>query len=471
MALNLNQWWDTFSSSLLAGTDSLGAYLDRSGLTLAHLQKSLSGLAVQNLRHLPVEAGKLEDLAPLLKELISAWRLESCPVALVVSREFGFLRRATLPLAAAENLAQVVGYELDHFLPLPAEKLYYDYQVLETTETEIHLLLLALPREAIEKCLNLLSGASLRVMSLELAPTAAANAFATLRAKLPPSWLLLHLEPGAFELTHIQGQTLRSLSHGRNLTPREITKGVKAGIAEIIREGYEPKTLCLYGAGAQFDVGALSAYELETVYPSHFALKGLPPETEQHGALPAVGGAIRGMGKALLKMNLLPAPERAAVYLGGLTLSKVALVLFLGLCLVWGISALTQTRVVLYQVNSQIDALGPQARQVEKQLEESRSLAKQIESLGKIGQSPDKLRILMDLTQLIPENTWLFNLKLSKQNLDISGMSKSASEMIPLLEKSGFLTKTGFASPVVTDASKFEHFKIKAELKSLEPGA
>jgi len=471
MALNLNHWWDTLSSFLLAGTDSLGAYLDRSGLTLVHLQKSFSGLAVQNLRHLPVEPGKLEDLAPALKELIAAWRLESCPVGLVVSREFGFLRRASLPRAAAENLSQVVDYELDRFLPLPAEKLYFDYQVLGATETEIHLILLALPREFIEKCLNLFTGATLRVMSLELAPTAAANAFATLRAKLPPSWLLLHLEPGAFELAHIQGLALRSLSHGRNLPPRELIRKVKAGITAILEEGQEPKALCLYGAGAEFDVGALSAFELEVIYPSHFSLKGLPPETEQPGALPAMGGAVRGMGKAPLKVNLLPVAERAAVSLGGFTFTKVALSCFLALCLIWGISALIHKRVLLYQVNSQIEKTAPQALQVEKQLEESRRLAKQIESLGKIGQSPDKLRILKDLTQLIPENTWLFNLKLSKQTLDISGMSKSASEMIPLLEKSGFLEKTGFASPIVSDASKFEHFKIKAELKNLEPGS
>jgi len=43
------------------------------------------------------------------------------------------------------------------------------------------------------------------------------------------------------------------------------------------------------------------------------------------------------------------------------------------------------------------------SRKVERRLEESRALAKQLESLGKIAQSPDKLLILKNLTQLIPE--------------------------------------------------------------------
>jgi general secretion pathway protein L len=147
------------------------------------------------------------------------------------------------------------------------------------------------------------------------------------------------------------------------------------------------------------------------------------------------------------------------------------LLVFLGLCLIWGGSALIHQRVVLYQLNRQVAALEPEARQVERQLEESRALAKQMENFHKMGSTPDKLRILKDLTQLIPDNTWLFNLRLSRQNLDISGMSKSASDLIPLLEKSGWLTKTEFASPIVTDANKQEHFKIKADFKGGEPAS
>jgi general secretion pathway protein L len=128
-------------------------------------------------------------------------------------------------------------------------------------------------------------------------------------------------------------------------------------------------------------------------------------------------------------------------------------------------------RVLLYQVNRALAQAAPEARQVEAQLEESQALARQLQSFRRMEQTPDKLRILKELTQIIPDNTWLFNLRLSQQTLEISGMSRSASDLIPLLEKSGWLTKTEFASPIVTDASKLEHFKIKAEIKGLEPAS
>jgi general secretion pathway protein L len=86
-----------------------------------------------------------------------------------------------------------------------------------------------------------------------------------------------------------------------------------------------------------------------------------------------------------------------------------------------------------------------------------------MESLHKIGQTPNKLKVLKDLTQLIPDNTWLSSLQLSKQFVNLGGTSTAASDLIPLLDKSGLLKKTEFASPTVTDANKLEHFKIKAE--------
>ena len=469
----LNALWDQLSASLLAGTHGLGVYLNGTGLTLVHLQKNFSGLQAQHVTFLPLEEGEMADLAPRLQEIVADWGLDSCPVSLAVSPEMGFCRQAALPRAAAENLTQVVAYEMDRFLPLPADKLYFDFQVLGETENEIHLMLMALPRGPVEACLHLLSKVGLQPMSLELGPTAVANAFAGLAGKLPNSWLLLHCAPGAFQLSHIQGQTLRSFIQRSNLPPRELANILKVELDRLGGVAGEPKALCLYGSGgAGFDAPTMGRQRgLEIVYPSLFPVEGLPPETELPGVLPALGAALRSLGKVPLGTNLLPAAERAAADFGRFSLAKMLLLVFLGLCLVWGGSALIHQRIVLYQVNRQIAALAPEAKQVERQLEESRALAKQMESLRKVGQSPDKLRVLKDLTTLIPDNTWLFNLRLSKQTLDISGMSRSASDLIPLLEKSGWLQKTEFASPIVTDANKLEHFKIKAEIKGLEPGS
>jgi Tfp pilus assembly protein PilN len=464
MRPNVSQWWDALRASALTGMDVLGAYLGGEGLTLVQVRKSLSGIQVEHWGTYPFESGKMEELGPVLQKTVSAWGLETRPVSLAVSPHLGFFRQASLPRAASENLAQVVAYELDRFLPLPADHLFYGYQVLAETETEIHLILMAVPRDQMEMCLRLLTEATLRPVAVELAPVAAAKVFALSGRPLPPSWLLLFLLDDSFELTHIQGAKVKAFAQGRNVRGQDLSRAILAQVEAMAAAGPEPTVLAIYGrGGAKFKVGALKKHELEVIYPSHLPLPGLTPEMNLGQVLPAVGAGLSCLGKALPGVNLLPPSARATIRLGRFSFTTILLLVFLGLSCFWGASAFIHTRVDLYRVNRQIAGLSRAAKEVESLLRESQALAKQLESLRTVAQSPDKLMVLKDLTQLIPDNTWLFNLRLSKQNVELSGMSSAASDLIPLLDKSGLLKKTEFASPIVTDANKLENFKIKAE--------
>jgi general secretion pathway protein L len=461
---NVSQWWNALAASVSAGRNGLGAYLGGDGLTLVQVSRNLSGIQVGRWATFPFAWGKMEELGPVLKETVSAWTLESCPVSLAVSSHQGFSRQISLPRAASENLAQVVAYELDRFLPLPADHLFYGFQVLTETETEIRLMLMAVPRDQVEVCLRLLTEATLRPVALEMAPMAAGKVFALSDMPLRPSWLLLHLEEASFELTHLQGARVQAFAQGRNIRGRDLSRAILAHVNKMAVEPPEPRVLGIYGhGGTEFKVGALKQHELEVIYPSRIALPGLQPDMNLSEVLPAVGAGLSCLGQAPLGVNLLPLAERAAVRLGRVSSTSALLLIFLGLCCLWGASAFIHTRVELYRVNRQIAALSQEATKVETLLQESRALAKQMESLHKIGQTPNKLKVLKDLTQLIPDNTWLSSLQLSKQYLNLGGTSSAASDLIPLLDKSGLLKKTEFASPTVTDASKLEHFKIKAE--------
>jgi Fimbrial assembly protein (PilN) len=464
MRANLNQWWDALKASALTGMDGLGAYLGGEGLTLVQVRKSRSGIQVGRWSTYPFESGKMEELGLVLPEAVSAWGMESCPVSLAVSPHLGFFRQASLPRAASENLAQVVAYELDRFLPLPADNLLYGFQVLAETEAEIHLMLMAVPRDQVELCLRLLTEATLRPVAVELAPVAAAKVFALSPRPLPPSWLLLLLSDDSFELTRMQGPKVKAFAQARNLRGQDLSRAILAQVDVLAAVRPEPQALGIYGRGGDdFKVGTLKKHELEVIYPSHLPILGLEPEMNLGEIVPAVGAGLSCFGPGAPGANLLPPAARAAIRLGRFSFTTMLLLVFLGLTCLWGVSAFIHTRVELFRVNRQIAGLSQEAKGVETLLKEGQALAKQMESLHKIAQSPDKLAILKELTQLIPGNTWLLNLRLSKQHVNLSGMSSAASDLIPLLDKSGLLKKTEFASPIVTDANKLEHFKIKAE--------
>jgi len=323
---------------------------------------------------------------------------------------------------------------------------------------------MAVPRDQVEMCLRLLTEATLRPVAVELAPVAAAKVFALSARPLPPSWLLLLLLDNSFELTHIQGAKVKAFAQARNLQGQDLSRAILAQVDGLAAARPQPQALGIYGrGGADFKVGPLKKHELEVIYPSHLPIPGLQPEMNLGEVLPAVGAGLSCFGPAALGVNLLPPAARAAIRLGRFSFTTMLLLVFLGLSCLWGASAFIHTRVELFRVNRQIAGLSQEAKEVEGLLKESRALAQQMESLHKIAQSPDKLGILKELTQLIPSNTWLFNLRLSKQYVNLSGMSSAASDLIPLLDKSGLLKKTEFASPIVTDANKLEHFKIKAE--------
>ena len=470
MTKKLRNWWETLVTSISSGAEGMGAYLDRQNLTLVKLQKNISGVSPEKFHQIPYDMENLERVLPALTAVVNDWKAASSPVSLVVSPSLGFIRRESLPAVAAENLAQVVAYELDRFLPLPAAQLYYDFQVIGQSDTEIYFMLLAVPRGKVEPWLHLLKEADLRPVGLELAPLAAANAGISLAGKkFPASWILLHMMTDAFELTHFDGQVVRSFFQKREVTKKDFFEAIQTQISRIFLERPEPTTLGVYGRPRPTIVDGLrqkfqfDVVPLDPLMPTEFT--GPAGEGEH---LTAVGAAISSLGKPALGRNLLPLTEREPVPFRKFSLINSLLLTFLSLCLIWAGSALIHKRYRLFQVNRQIAHLTPEVREVETLLKEGRDLAKQLGTLSIINNSPDKLVILKNLTQIIPDNTWLYNMQLNKQILEISGISQSASELIPLLEQSGWLQKTEFVSPIVTDANKNEHFKIKAEIKGLE---
>ncbi|MCP5159600.1 MAG: hypothetical protein H6975_09335 [Gammaproteobacteria bacterium] len=69
-------------------------------------------------------------------------------------------RVVMLPIAAAANLRQVLGYEMDRLTPFGANQLYYDALILErqSEQRRIRVELSALPRTEVDSLLETLAG-------------------------------------------------------------------------------------------------------------------------------------------------------------------------------------------------------------------------------------------------------------------------------------------------------------------------
>jgi Tfp pilus assembly protein PilN len=467
--------WRHITIEAMTGAGSLGAYYDRRTLTMVHMQKGFAAPQVLHTAQWPLSEDDIEALAPHVAETIAVWGASGAPVSLAVSTQLGFLRQVPLPLAARENLAKVVSYEIDRFLPLGADRLVFDYQIAQQSETDITLALTALPRECIEGWLRLCADIGLKPIAVELACTAAANAFALLGERLPYSWLLFRAGEADFDLAQIQGNILRHW-HSRRMAPGAgVMAEVAAEIGRLTGEGAEPAALCLYGQGAlKVRTSTLmEQFSFPVIRESQIMVKSLELNSENAAQfLPALGAALRGVGKVPVKTNLLPASERAIIKFTGLFLTRVLLILLLSLGVIWMGSVFIHQKISLALAERQLASLHPAVLGVEKKLTETQALGKQLQDIQKrIEENPSTLVVLKELTQIIPDHTHLFTLRLKKGQVELGGKSNSAADLISIMEQSGYFTKTEFVSPIVTDDTGSEIFKIKAEIRGAGRGS
>lgn len=452
----------------VTGAGSLGVFWNHQRLTVVQLQKGFTSLEVTHVAHFDLPEAGLEALAPNIKDLLSAWGLQNPPVSLTVSPKMGFVRQVTLPRAARENLPKVLDYELDRFLPLGADQLCFDFQIVKETETHLTLTLLAFPKALMESWLNLCQDAGLKPVSLELAPTAVANAFALLEKGKTPFWLLYQTGDRDFDFIAIEKHVVRQW-HSERLPPGEnFFPGLKQKLENLQKEGSQPAALFVYGPQAS-EIKARLADRLSfpVVDASGLTVTGLELKPEADlSALPALGAAFRGVGQIPVRTNLLPESQRALVKLTGLFLTRVLLILLLSLSVLWITSIFVQKKIDLWQVESQLAQLRPAVQQVEENLNKTEALRKQLQDIHKVAeQYPNALVLLKELTEIIPDHTHLYSFRLKKRQIEIAGRSASAADLISILEKSGYFTKTEFVSPIVSDDTGSEIFKIKAEIK------
>jgi general secretion pathway protein L len=151
----------------------------------------------------------------------------------------------------------------------------------------------------------------------------------------------------------------------------------------------------------------------------------------------------------------------------------------LGLSLTWGAGVFTRYRNELDSINAEIKKIKPEVEAVEKLQKRKEELGKEISELKKIEMGEvGMIEILQELTQLLPTTAWIWNFKYNGKEIEISGFSDSAANLIPLLNNSPFFEKVEFLAPVTkervmsgVEGKDKERFKIKAKLRPRRVGS
>jgi len=469
---------------------SIGIDVKPDSLVMVCVQKSLNGMTLKHHEIIPlptsVESKEKRQRVVMegIDDFIRKDRIKDPKLFLSIPRNEVLVRYLRLPLAAKENLEQVIGYELERYIPFPSEQVYFDFQILKEEEKGLYILLIVAKKEVIHSYLDMFPLTNLFPCSLEISASALFNAFmVSNEAQEEGIHALIELRNGYWELSLIIRGLLVysrafSWNHGDMSYFSQVKKGLQGALFHISNEDplntpnapYEsPKVTILNGIG--LDEKIVDEFLKQDEIPlstrlTPIRLKDIP--SNFHLFATAYGTALKGLRKVPLRINLIPEELRRHLKRPSLIPTAIlsALVLFLGL--VWGSSVLIKERWILRELDAQIEQLEPEVSAIEEMQTQISELEKKLDILEKIKRKkPSQVEILRELTAIIPENTWLNRFTYRKGKVEVEGQAPSASDLIAILERSPLFRDARFPAPITKTHDGLERFKMEVSIEGI----
>jgi general secretion pathway protein L len=400
------------------------------------------------------------QLIGLVNTFIAKHLISKDQISVSVPREKVIARFLTLPAATKENLRKVLEYEIPKYTPFDRGEIYFDYHILKEDKDWLHLFVAFIQKGELDRYLQLLKKMGIRPVSIQIPSTAALNLFFhNAEPKEGETSVLLDITEPFLEVNLIQGGEWKESLHlplpAEERESRILNTFHRLGIGG---DSSPKPTLIVYGLDAA-----------EKMFPSlreTDQIKGIIPpplnriETgkglvKPDRVFPSVGIPLRGLTKTRIDLNLLPVEMRKKVRQVGKPLLIILASLAVLLSLSWGLGIFYRYRDALDEANAEMKKRKPEVEAVEKLQRKKETLGKEITEINKTKAGEfSKILILEELTRLLPGNVWIWNFKYTGKEIEISGYADSASDLLPLLDKSELFEKVEFAAPVTKERER-----------------
>jgi general secretion pathway protein L len=295
------------------------------------------------------------------------------------------------------------------------------------------------------------------------------------------NFVLLDVSERFFEMNLLEGGDWKESFH----LPFAVEKGAEEITNTFKRSGWSEDSL----SRAAFFVHGLATEKMLPVLQRTGAINGASPppldrielgkgQSRPESIYASIGLPLKGMIPTRLDLNLLPREMRKKVRQIGKPLFLVLLALAFILSITWGVGVYIQYQNTLEALRAEVKKKKPEVEAVEKVQKQRGELAKEISEFLKITSGEvSKIEILKELAQILPSTVWVWNIKYSGGEMEMSGFADSASELIHLLERSPLFEKVEFLAPVTKERERRmgadkekERFKIKMRVEGRRVG-
>ncbi len=463
--------------------EGLGISIGQRHVALAHLVKRLATVTLAHHHVAPLPPmDSAEARRTALSGVVAAFLAEHSIGAdrtfVALPRGSALLSRLTLPAAARNDLRQVVEFEIDRLLPVAKEEVFFDFLVRDigASGEKLDVLVVAAQRRVVAEHLTALEQADVRARSVSITPVALLDLVSFLSGGEASPVVALVDDGGTVELDVI---VERSLAASHLVRSEEVSSA--AAMERLVVEetrsvapgALAPRVYC-WQAGRAGDPG-LAAVSL----PAELLASGPELLREAEKVLsapegffvapdpalaPAIGVALGAVREAEAGLNLLPAEERRAVEEGPPLLTFFAAAVLVVVTLVWLTSAVIQDYRISHRLHEELSALEPRIRAVHQDEDQAKALRDKLRVLTQ-GDHRRISAFLRELAEVVPQDAYLSTFRMRNDRIELEGFAKSASDLVPLLEKSKHFKNAQFTSPVTKVQNNQERFSLTTEIE------
>ncbi|MBI1911050.1 MAG: PilN domain-containing protein [Deltaproteobacteria bacterium] len=437
--------------------EALGIEIGRDSWRILHVKGSLKRPII--LKHSEA-LGTLEERVSVLSKYISSNHLSNANLGFVFPREASISRVLEIPAPTPEAIDGIVRFEIEKHLPSAISDFYFGYQVMKRNENTYSILIGAVDKKRIDALKELLATVGIEPLFIYFWHEAICNSLIQLG-------IIAKNEKKVFISVNGREITIDAFSGILNIYSKKILLNSIGTLREFQSELLGRK---LEECSITFstDPGVEVISFIQDVKRNFNVLEqknGLKPS-----ALAAFGGALAVMRSGKARINLLTSIGlEKSKYLGNALFSVVVVILLALL----GISYITKDYTTLWRLDNSISELKEFKEGKSGSLNEKvTSISDKITILRSIStnSSANFLMLLKELTEALPDDSWLTLLEYRDGAVMMEGISGNASSLLLKLENSKLMKDFEFMDPVVRVSNGKEKFRIRCKVRSEKGG-
>lgn len=164
-------------SETAIGLDIGSGSIKMADVTMRSGKLFLKRMAIVDIPEHTYEEGAIaneELLTETLQRMAAKNGFAGSRVATALGGRFLFIREVIFPRMSDKELRQAIRWDLEKYVPFSADQLYFDFWVVGpgTTEVEVRVLLVAVPKDVVDTLIRVVSGAGLKLTSIDIEPLA-----------------------------------------------------------------------------------------------------------------------------------------------------------------------------------------------------------------------------------------------------------------------------------------------------------